>query len=173
MCSVQKLCFRGLVLVFFLLLGGSLSGCSLLSGTLNSFDRMTAGAKQRQEMLSTSLDKYHRAVYWGDLETAAAFVSDEVKNSFTRDMLQRKQSEKLVEIKIEAVDYDIGGESALVRTTIRYFQIPQYVVQHRREQELWKFDRFGNGWLAFKVEELQDEPSTEEVDEGPSFRGKL
>lgn len=145
------LLFKSFYLVALIFLCSSLSGCSSLS--LGNLKTALAGEENRAEMLSKSVESYHRAVYWGDSRKASLFVEPEVKSSFIQDLASKKKSEKLVEISVESIDLSPDTTEATVLTKIRYYKIPSYRVEERFETESWRYEKYNGGWLNSGVEE--------------------
>lgn len=160
-------------LVTLLVLGSSLSGCSSLS--LGKLKTALAGEENRAEMLSKSVESYHRAVYWGDSRKASMFVEPEVKSSFVQDLASRKTSEKLVEISVQSIDLSPDTKEATVLTKTRYYKIPSYRVEERFETESWRYEKYNGGWMNTGVEETIAAADSIEEDGKPAkpFRARL
>jgi len=151
----------------------SLSACGV---SLKKLDNVFAGEGERAKLLGKTVESYHQAMYWNDGELASSYVSPEVRSSFIRDFSQRKNSEKLVDVKIESIDYQPEKLVATVNTKTKFYQIPAYTVLTRFEQEKWKFDRFSGGWHTEGVTEVDPShfaKSNKLPAEEKSFRGRL
>lgn len=132
------------------LLACALSGC--LGATLSTLEDLTAGQGKRISSLNQAVAKFHKAVYWDTGYEAAKFVAPEAQATFANKFRSSpdglyQDKEKLVDINIEGVEFDPEVNRARVEVLIKYFKVPQYVVQTRKQSEIWSYHRMDGGWL--------------------------
>ena len=124
---------------------------------------MMAGEGKRAELLDRTVKNYHAAIYWGDAKRASAFVSKDVRNSFVRDVTARSSSERLVEVKIEGIHLEEEAKKATVNCRVKFFRVPQNVVNTRLEKENWVFDVHEGGWINKGIEEVESFEHFEDI----------
>ena len=56
-----------------------------------------------------------------------------------------RDKERLVDSKVDYVDFSDDAFSAKVDVTFKFFKVPFYIVTERKEQQTWRF-AFGKGW---------------------------
>lgn len=105
-----------------------------------------ASTATKYEQLSERVDKFNKAVYWGMLPQAMAFVEGDNQQVLRQDLRRRIRSEKTVDMQVEEVSIDEEGDSAEVSVVTRYYQSPSYTVMERREEQLWNYSALGSGW---------------------------
>lgn len=107
---------------------------------MKSVDHFLSSDVERRGELSKRVSKYHQAMYWGDVDSASAYLSPETRREIRNSLLDRKEKEHLVKTEVDAVDIHETGDSATVDMKIKYYLIPNYVVKTRREKQVWQFE---------------------------------
>lgn len=126
------------------LLAAALSACILASG-IDSFKKLGVTDSDRATLLSDQLKAFHEALLWGKTDEALLYCSEESRPQMLAALRKNGSQEKIVESKVEHVEFLPGMSEADVETVVKYYEIPLYVVRERREQEKWKFS-LGDGW---------------------------
>lgn len=157
---MSKLKFSGRVrLVIALLSLVSSVGCG--SASVGKFDSIFAGSDERSVMLSQRLDKFHRAVYWGSVNEVTEYVMPDKQLTFISDLKKQRKEQQFVDFEVSQVDFtDPEKNNADVEVKVRFFKVPTYVVETRREIQHWEFDRFDGGWKLRDVEPAADDADT-------------
>lgn len=124
-----------------------LGGCSL-----HDLQNVTAGESTKRELLAKNVDSYHRALYWGSLDEAATFMLPDARASVMSRARNVRDRERLVSMNVDDVQLDDEGKEATVLVTVKYFRNGSYVVESRREKEIWDFAPLGGGWRLAESE---------------------
>lgn len=106
-----------------------------------------ADAEERKQMINDRVAKFHKAVYWGNLEEATELVRPERRRTFSMAIAERRKVENLVDFTVDDIQFDREAWSAQVTTSTRYFKSPVYTVVVRKEEERWGYDSSEGGWL--------------------------
>ncbi len=133
------LCIGSILLAAFFL-----GGC-IFAPTLDSISKAGFTKGDREGILSDSMKKFHDALYWGNPSQALAMVTDEGRENVLASIKKSKREERIVDSKVEMVDFKNDSFEAEVDVTVRYFQVPYYVVKDRTEREQWEFSLV-DGW---------------------------
>ena|GEM_PF-4823609 len=107
---------------------------------------VVAGSDSQSSLLSKKLEKYHRAVYWGNMEDALSYILPEKRSFLSAEMRKRRQKERLVDMNIDSIEMVPDSNRAIVKVATRYYATPVYKVIERTETESWVFKRFDGGW---------------------------
>lgn len=121
----------------------SFSGC-VLAPAIDSFRRAGVMEDDRRALLPKRVQRFYEALYWGKPTEALSFVTDEGREQVRRALKQRKE-ERVVESELADVRFQNEAYEAHVEVVIRYYKVPYYVVEERREKQLWKFG-LADGW---------------------------
>jgi hypothetical protein len=85
-------------------------------------------------------------MYWGRSQDALTFALPESRAELTRAMKEAsKYQERIVETKVDNIEFDDDGTHATVEVTVRAFRVPVYVVNDSAKQQRWVFS-LTNGW---------------------------
>lgn len=115
--------------------------------TQAKLSQVVAVGENKAKMLSETLTNFTRALYWGSIDEAAAFVKPSYRRDFVVEERARKKKERIVEIEPDDVLYDVGSDKAIVTISVKYYKVPFYLVNTKTEQQIWKYYRFQGGWL--------------------------
>jgi len=136
-----------------LLVTSSLSGC-LLVPFVDAFKQTGVTEGDRQALLQPEVKKFSEALGWGNKTDALQVVSDESRVAIAKQLKGLGEEERLVETKIDEVEWGPQSYDATVVVKVRYYKVPYYIVKTREERQKWTFN-LTNGWKlsAFTVDE--------------------
>lgn len=142
-----------------LLLTAFVSGCG---NQFSSLEQVLATDAKKEALLGVRLERFNRYVYWGGLQSAAVFVSDEYRREFFRDFKNRRNTEKIVDLEVDSVDFINDGNTAEVVIKTRYFNDKgNHYVRSRQERQIWQFHRMSDGWVFHGTEPMEQEVASE------------
>ena len=121
------------------------SGCGLIAPIMGSVHSAGFTAGDRKALLPEELKKYNTALYWGSADEALSLVLPEGREAVVAQLRKSREKERLVESKVNFVDYDADGYTAKVEVEYKFYKIPVYIVTERREKQEWKFT-LSDGW---------------------------
>ena len=121
----------------------SFAGCA---ESVHRFESMIGGPEIHEEDLSLSATKFNQARYWGDVSKALGFVAPAQRDEFSLSESDRIERERLVKSKLLSVHVDEGSEFGTVDVSVKFYKIPNYVVNTRLERQLWEFHAKERGW---------------------------
>jgi len=128
----------------------TLSGCFIVP-FIQSFKEIGVTAGDRMQILEGDLKKFHYAVTAGRLGKVLRYVQEDSKGSFKEEFRNRRRDEKIVDIKVDFVDFEEGAYAADVEVLVKYYEVPYYIVNERFEQERWTF-AVSSGWKIISKE---------------------
>jgi hypothetical protein len=131
--------------------------CACSTRYLETVEDVIASSTARKDMLDERLSVFNHNLYWGSIDVASSYVHDDKRHDFHRQNQQRKKAERLVDFEIDSIDFNDDVRMATVQVSVRYFRIPSYIVQTRKEQQTWEYSRVNGGWLYTDSEELTEE----------------
>ena len=140
--------FSGGILLSFFILVLCLDGCFLVP-FIDSYKEMGVTEGDRQALLAKTLKKFQDYVYWGQYNSALSFSQEESANDI-RDSFRQYKEMKIVSIKTDDVLFSDSSKEAKVETVVKYYRIPQYVVEDQMIQETWQFS-MGNWKIKERV----------------------
>ncbi len=135
------------------------TGCT----TMSYVESAIAGPRKKRDLLVKDVESFHQHLYWGSPDLAANHVTPEERSSFISKHRKRREKERFVDMEVESIEAQEEPWDADVFVRVRYFRIPTYIVETRRERERWQFNRFSGGWEFMGSTVLRDD---EEADEG-------
>jgi hypothetical protein len=80
---------------------------------------------------------------WGDPARASLFMTPEIRGDFVRSMVSAGRGTRVVEGRVETVDFDPEARKADAVVVLRMYKEPFFIVQDQREKQEWSF--IGNG----------------------------
>jgi len=126
-------------------------GCGLIAPVAESVQSVGITAGDRQALLPNELTKFNTALFWGRAPDALAYVLPESRESVQAQLRKGRDQERLVESKVDNIDYSEDGYDATVEVTFKYFKVPFYIVTERHEVQKWRFT-IRNGWKLLSRE---------------------
>ncbi|MCB0359016.1 MAG: hypothetical protein KDD44_05255, partial [Bdellovibrionales bacterium] len=99
-----------------------------------------AGDQERTAEVNTRVKKFLQALYWGDVDQAAGFVTAESRPQYRDVFSEIVNKERLVKSEIRSVELGPDSETATVTVVVQYYRIPNYVVKTRRETQTWAYN---------------------------------
>jgi len=139
-----------LVLVLF-----SLSSCAAVAPLFQAYSQIGVTENDRMVLLDENLKDFQEALYWGDPGAAIAMADASSHSSLRHQIKESKRSERIVESKIEMVEFSENAYRADVEVMVKYFKVPYYIVKERFEKQYWEFST-GSGWQFMSREPLKE-----------------
>ena len=145
----------------FLAISFVMAGC-LFVPIISGFRDMGATADARQEMLKKAVKAFHDAVRSSNMTVAMSFIdkekNPELREAIRNEMRRLRDKEKVVDSKLDFVEYDDDSYTADVEVRSKFFVVPYYVVNEKLETEKWEFETIGSKWILVsrKSELMQD-----------------
>jgi hypothetical protein len=130
-----------------------LCGCFLVPA-YDSFRKTGVTESQRIDLLPQELKRFTEALYWGKPGEALAFVAAEHVDELREGFAVSRENIRVVESKVTDIRFNDGAQEADVQMTVRYYQIPFFVVKDRQEQQKWEFG-LTDGW-KLKAREISE-----------------
>ena len=124
-----------------------LNGCAAVP-IISGLRELGVSADARQELLRNELRSFNRAFQAGKTEAVLGYVakeSEDLRLMLRDQMRNTRGKERVVEYEIDFIDFSEGAWEADVETTVRYFQVPYYIVKDRFEKQKWRFNA-SDGW---------------------------
>ncbi len=121
-----------------------LSSC-IFAPSLDSIHKAGFTKSDRMQILGAEVKSFHDALFWGHVNDAIVYADQDLRSQIATEIRNRTANERIVESSVELVDFTEDGYEAAVEVGVRYFKIPQYVVNKRVEKERWRFTVV-NGW---------------------------
>jgi hypothetical protein len=134
--------------------------CSALSGCIAvpfiaGYKEMGFSKDDRMRLFEEELKEYSHALSDGRPSKLASFVPETKQNSFRRDVRAMLRERKIVDSKIDLVEFDKDAQTADADIIVRYYRIPQYVVKEEYESQKWEFS-VSDGWKLVSREVEQE-----------------
>jgi len=123
----------------------NLTGCGIFAPLIQSARSVGVTPSDRRNLLPEELAKFNNALYWGSFDDALSRTLPEAREEILTQIRKNRELERLVESKVDYIDYAEDAYSAKVEITTKYYRVPFYVVTDRNEQQTWKFTISG-GW---------------------------
>ena len=134
------------------------SGCILVPA-IESVSKAGLTAGDREALLPDVIKQFNESLYWGTPGKALKLVAEDYRAGFMAEYRKKDPSEHVVESKPEMFDYSDDAFSAKVDVLIKYYKVPFYVVENRRELQVWNFSLTG-GWKLASKEVLSESSKT-------------
>jgi hypothetical protein len=131
----------------------ALPSCVAVSSFIQAYSEIGMSESDRAGLLTKTMKDYGNAVYWGDAGKILAFSTEDFQESLKGQLRKAKGKERVVETEVDFVDFKEESNLAEVDFKVKYYKVPYYVVEERRELLTWKFD-LGSGWKLSAREEL-------------------
>lgn len=122
----------------------SLSSC-ILAPAIDSFKQLGVTKSDRTALLPTTLKRFHDSLYWGKPQEAMELVVSDARPELSEELQAIAEDERVVDSKIRRVDFSEDASNAKVQVAIKFFKVPFYIVNERRELQEWTFS-VSNGW---------------------------
>ncbi|HMO02416.1 MAG TPA: hypothetical protein PKD37_05805 [Oligoflexia bacterium] len=135
--------FSGIIMVF--------SGC-FLAPTISAVKELGLSPADRQAALQKQLKEFNDLRYWGNKTTLSGLVLPEEKNRLLPNLIVSSETRRLLEGKVDFLDFSPDSRQAFVRAKIKYYDVPVFIVQDRYETQEWVFS-LSDGWLLKDIKE--------------------
>ena len=129
-----------------------LNGC-LLVPFVDSFKESGIAESDRVRLFDKQIRQYKYALMDGRSGRMLKFVDKEKFTDMRKTYRTMFNEQKIVDTKIDYVDFEDESNVAKVDLEVSYFKVPQYVVQSRIESQTWKFE-LGDGWKLDSIDEI-------------------
>ena len=139
-----------LKIVLACVLAGCLSGC-FLAPAIDSFNQLGVTESDRVKLLPQQIKRFQDALYWSSPQEALTYAAAENRTEISQQLRNKKAEERIVESKIENVDFKDNAYSANVEVSVRYFVVPYYIVSRRLEDQGWRFS-LTDGWKLVSLD---------------------
>lgn len=136
--------------VFFLLIGLATGGC-VLAPVISAVSDLGATEGDRQRLLNKDLKTLNDALASGRYAEALRFVAEDKRQEFKKDFRRNEEDEKIVDTKIYGIDFIEDSYKADVEIGVKYYKVPYFVVNERKELQTWQFSMSG-GWQMISRE---------------------
>jgi hypothetical protein len=130
--------------ILVLLTAISLQGC-VLDPIIEGLSELGLTEQDRQRMLSEDIKHFNDALYWGSSTEALSFALPESRQDLSNSLREHSRDERIVESKIESLDFQPGAYEAQASVVVKYYRVPVYLVTERVEEQKWKF-ALSEGW---------------------------
>ena len=117
----------------------------------------------REALLTPKVKDFQDLVYWSKFQEAGVFIKEDVRGDQLRELSRKYKDYRLVDSKIDFIDFNESGDAATVSVTARRFKVPFYIVEDYAEDQKWEFS-LSDGWRfvsAKKAQKLPDSKSEE------------
>jgi len=143
----------------------SLAATALLSGCfiipfVQAFKETGATEGDRMALLEPEARKFADAMVLGNKKLAMTVVMPESRSSISKLIRDRNEEERVVESKLDDVQYSEAARKATVTLKVRYYKVPFYVVKMRIEEQHWEFT-MSDGWKLRDMAELDEEEGSD------------
>jgi len=126
------------------LLSVAVSGCIVVP-FIQAFRETGATPSDRRALLEPETKKFSDAMMLGKRMKALSVVLPESRDDIGRQIKELGEGERVVEAKIDDVQWDDESMKATVYMKIRYYKVPFYIVETRMDEQHWEFS-MGDGW---------------------------
>jgi hypothetical protein len=125
-------------------------GCILIPA-IDGVKKMGFTKSDREALLQPEVERFQEYVYWNRWQQAGAMVRDDLRNEMIKERLAKAKGYRLVDSKVDFIEFDEDGSKALVDLTIRRYKVPFYLVEEVAEQQTWEFT-VSSGWKFVRAE---------------------
>lgn len=133
----------------------------ILAPFIDSFSQAGVTKNDRMRLLGEEVQRFNEALYWGRPDEALRFARADARATLQPGIRKLAKEEKVVDAKVEYVDFAEDAYSAEVNMVVRSYKVPVYIVQNRNEKQKWDFS-LTDGWKLVSREEVpvDDQPQT-------------
>ncbi len=121
---------------------------------IDSYKNIGVTQGDRQALLPKVLKDFQNNIYWGTYSKALTFVKKESLEN-VRESFKRYKERKIVSVKTEDIIFSDSSKKATVKSLVKYYEIPYYVVKDENVEEIWNFSL--GDWELSKRDILEDE----------------
>lgn len=120
------------------------SGC-ILAPAIKGVQDAGFRSSDRQMKLGETLKEFKEGLYWGHLPKVLAYTDTQAQESVQKAFSRVGRSERITEVSVDNTSFDEDGYKAQVAMVVRYFRVPEYLVQERVDTQNWEYS-FSEGW---------------------------
>ncbi len=125
-----------------------------MAPAIDSFKKLGVTRSDRVALLPVNLKRFHDSLYWGKPQEALELVLNESRAKVSEEIQGVAEDERIVDSRIRKVDFSEDASDAKVQVSVKYFKVPFYIVNERREMQEWTFS-VSDGWML-KSRQIQD-----------------
>ena len=131
----------------------SLQGCGFIPKAL---DPLLATRSGKYRMLGESVQKFHKALNWGEPSAATEFVKPESYSRYVSDVFGPGTGHRITDVRVDEIDFPpTEEETAYVYSTVRYYGPPSIQVRAYSTKQTWTYSRMDGCWFFEKAEKSQ------------------
>jgi hypothetical protein len=114
-----------------------------------------------REELPTAMADFHHHLIWGRYPEAAGYLPEGQRGHFVGAYEEIGDDVRFIEYEVGTIDLDAEAKQAIVMVTIRWYEIPYYVVEETRVRETWQYDEETEYWWLIERADPEALPSAE------------
>lgn len=133
------------------------SGCFIIP-FVQAFKETGATEGDRMALLEPEARKFADAMVLGNKQLAMTVVMPESRTTISKQIRGRNEEERVVESKLDDVQYTEAARKATVTLKVRYYKVPFYIVKSRLEEQHWEFS-MSDGWKLRDMAGIEEEES--------------
>jgi hypothetical protein len=115
------------------------TGCVVLAPIIETYRGLGISSSDRMALLDERVKVFHDAIYWGRSQHIVQYADKSVRAELLERARASRQNVKLIESKIDFVEFNDDIDEATVDVLVKFYKIPFYVVNERLERQTWKF----------------------------------
>ncbi len=143
----MRLLLISIVLVF------SFSGC-LMAPVIGTIQEAGLTESGRQGSLPQTLKSFNSALFWQNYSQAQSFAAESSAQEVRTQLAQKKNQGRVVESKIEGVNYLEDSYKAEVDVAVRIQNPNTMIVSNQLEKQIWNFSVY-DGWKLQSIADSQ------------------
>lgn len=135
--------------LFLLLFLINLTACPLIP-VFDTFKQMGMTEDSRKELLPKKVKNFYNDLMSQRFLHMGQYLAEERREALLADLRKNRKDEKIIEGKIDLLDFYDNTNRAEVEMIVRYYQSPYFIVKERIEQQTWKFYGSNSGWRLYR-----------------------
>lgn len=143
MQNKSKLIFLSLLIII------SFNAC-FVTPLVDSFKGMGVTKSDREELINKTIKHFYANLRTNNYVHITQFLAKERKDALLRELRMRRKVEKLVDGKIDVIEFNEDSHQAEVEVLVKYYEAPFFVLNERIEKQIWKFVGSQSGWRLFQ-----------------------
>ena len=122
----------------------SLSGCVFVP-IIDAMHESGATESDRKQLLPEQVQRFSNALTWSNKAEAMEYVDPSAQAAIATELESYGEDLKIVDSRVSGVKFDSGAWKATVNISLRYYEVPYYVVKTRKDSQEWSFG-MNSGW---------------------------
>ncbi|MBN1945079.1 MAG: hypothetical protein JW797_05350 [Bradymonadales bacterium] len=99
-----------------------------------------------RQVLPLALDDFHSHLVWSRYSEAAGYLPDGQRGHFLGIQEELGDQMRYTEYEIGSIDLNPETQQAVVTVTLKWYQVPQYIIQTTHLRETWTYDKEEEVW---------------------------